>query len=65
MLLIDLQYLGTFIYYKSLIKSKYINIEQYERWQKMSFRNRCSIAGANGRIDLSVPVVGGRNTDGW
>lgn len=64
MLLIDLQYLGNFIYYKSLIKSKYINIEQYERWQKMSFRNRCSIAGANGRIDLSVPVVGGRNSDG-
>ncbi|MFT3747471.1 MAG: WbqC family protein [Agriterribacter sp.] len=63
MLLIDLQYLGNVIYYKNLIKYKYINIEQCERWEKMSFRNRCSIAGGNGKIDLSVPVVGGRNSD--
>ena len=63
MLLIDLQYLGSIIYYKNLINSKHIIIEQCERWQKMSFRNRCSIAGSNGRIDLSIPVVGGRNSD--
>ncbi|MFT3946450.1 MAG: WbqC family protein [Agriterribacter sp.] len=63
MLLIDLQYLGSVIYYKNLIKLRYINIEQCERWQKMSFRNRCSIAGGNGKIDLSIPVVGGRNSD--
>ncbi|MFT4015430.1 MAG: WbqC family protein [Agriterribacter sp.] len=63
MLLIDLQYLGSAIYYKNLIKSKYIIIEQCERWQKMSFRNRCSIAGGNGRIDLSIPIIGGRNSD--
>ena len=36
-------------------------MEQYESWQKMSFRNRCMIAGANGVISLSIPVVGGRN----
>ena len=28
----------------------------------MSFRNRCTIAGANGLIDLSVPIEGSRNT---
>lgn len=61
MLLIDLQYLGSVIYYKNLIKLKYINIERYERWQKMSFRNRCSIAGGNGKVDLSIPIIGGRN----
>ena len=27
----------------------------------MSFRNRCTISGANGVIHLSVPLVGGRN----
>ena len=63
MLFIDLQYLGNIIYYKNLVNSKYITIEQCERWQKMSFRNRCSVAGGNGRIDLSIPVVGGRNSD--
>jgi hypothetical protein len=64
MLIIDLQYLGNVIYYKNLLKFKYINIEQCECWQKMSFRNRCSIAGANGRVDLSIPIVGGRNMNG-
>ncbi|MGN6436004.1 MAG: WbqC family protein [Agriterribacter sp.] len=60
-LLIDNQYLGSFIYYKISINASYIELEQYERWQKMSFRNRCLIAGANGTLPLSVPVVGGRN----
>lgn len=27
----------------------------------MSFRNRCTLAGANGTIHLSVPLAGGRN----
>lgn len=40
-----------------------MNIEQYERWQKMSFRNRCIVAGANGLLNLSIPVEGGRNSD--
>ena len=41
----------------------YLEIEQYEAWQKMSFRNRCIIAGANGLLHLSVPVEGGRHSD--
>jgi len=35
--------------------------EQYESYQKMSFRNRCRIAGAEGVIDLSIPLVRGRD----
>ena len=27
----------------------------------MSFRNRCEIAGSQGRIDLSIPLAGGRD----
>lgn len=27
----------------------------------MSFRNRCCLLGGNGRIDLSIPIDGGRN----
>jgi hypothetical protein len=30
-------------------------------WRKMSFRNRCLIAGAQGIITLSVPLKDGRN----
>jgi hypothetical protein len=60
-LIIDLQYFPSIILYK--ISSKYSNIifEQYEFYQKMSFRNRCQIAGAQGSIDLSIPLVKGRD----
>ena len=34
---------------------------EYDEFRKMSFRNRCVIAGANGPINLTVPVRGGRN----
>lgn len=60
-LLIENQYLGTVSYYKTLFKYSYIEIEQYEYFQKMSFRNRCIIPGSNGLLHLSVPLQNGRN----
>ncbi len=62
-LLIENQYLPSIIFYKISNEYTHIEFEQYETWQKMSFRNRCRIATANGPLDLSVPVVGGRNAD--
>ena len=41
----------------------HFKIEQYDAWQKMSFRNRCIIAGANGLLHLSIPVEGGRHSN--
>jgi hypothetical protein len=60
-LLIDLQYFPPIIFYKSLYKFSNIVFEQYETYQKMSFRNRCQITGAEGLINLSVPLVKGRD----
>ncbi|TAH08090.1 MAG: hypothetical protein EAZ12_08050 [Sphingobacteriia bacterium] len=60
-LLIENQYFGTVNYYKMLFENSYIQIDQYESFQKMSFRNRCIIPGANGLIQLTVPVEKGRN----
>lgn len=59
----DLQYFSPVTEYKNSIKFRYFKIEQYEAWQKMSFRNRCIIAGANGLLHLSIPVEGGRHSD--
>ena len=59
----DLQYFASIIEYKNLVQFRYLKIEQYEAWQKTSFRNRCIIAGANGLIHLSIPVQGGRHSD--
>lgn len=60
-LLIDLQYFPSIILYKNSNKFSNIVFEQYEYYQKMSFRNRCRIAGANGLINLSVPLEKGRD----
>ena len=57
----DIQYFPPVIFYKSSYNFTHIVIEQCETYQKMSFRNRCQIAGAEGIIDLSIPLVKGRD----
>lgn len=59
-ILTDIQYFGVINWYKILFQFSNIHIEQYEVYQKMSFRNRCIIAGSNGLINLSVPLEKGR-----
>src|SRR5579871_500006 len=60
-LITDIQYFPSVIFYKNSYNFSHIIIEQCETWQKMSFRNRCQIAGAEGVIDLSIPLVNGRD----
>jgi hypothetical protein len=59
-LIIDIQYFPSIILYKHLYKFSNIVFDQYETYQKMGFRNRCQLAGAEGVVDLSVPLVKGR-----
>lgn len=63
-LLIESQYFGTINYNNTLFQYSNIKIEQYETFQKMSFRNRCRVADSNGILDLTVPVENGRNSRG-
>ena len=60
-LITDLQYFSPSIFFFHLSNFKYCVFDQYEHYQKMSFRNRCTILGGNGPIGLTVPLVGGRN----
>lgn len=39
----------------------YLTFDCAEHFQKMSYRNRYYISGANGLIPLSIPLVAGRN----
>src|SRR5690606_29272319 len=76
-LLADLEYFAPIIFYSDLNKYSHCVFDQYEEYQKMSFRNRCTLLGGNGPINLSIPLVGGRgqktlmkdirisNTDNW
>jgi hypothetical protein len=58
---IDLQYFASVNWYKKVYQYKYINISEFDRHAKMCFRNRLWIAGADGRLSLTVPVEGSRN----
>lgn len=60
-LIIENHYLPCVYFFKILFNSKDVKIEQYEFYQKMSFRNRCLLAGPNGLLPLSVPLEKGRN----
>ena len=59
-LIVESQYFSPVILYKNSYKFTHIIIEQCESYQKLSFRNRCQIAGAEGVLDLSIPLVNGR-----
>jgi hypothetical protein len=53
-------YFGPVRYYSKLFLHKEIYLEQFENFNKQTYRNRCEILGANGIISLVVPVVKGR-----
>ncbi|MFK7903966.1 MAG: WbqC family protein [Chitinophagales bacterium] len=59
-LLIETQYAGNLHYYARMLHHGKVQIEQYEHFQKASYRNRCYIAMPDGPLRLSVPVVKGR-----
>ena len=61
MQIIDYQYFGSINYCNTLFKFLNTEIELFDNYQKMSFRNRCTVVGSNGLVHLSIPVVGGRN----
>ncbi len=60
MLIIEYQYLPPVSVIKASIHDTHIGYLQYDRFRKMSFRNRCIIPAANGPVTLSVPLKGGR-----
>jgi WbqC-like protein family len=60
-LITEFQYFPSVILYKKLNNFSNIVFEQYEYYQKMTFRNRCRVAGAEGSIDLSIPLEKGRD----
>lgn len=43
-------------YFCYLLHADKVLIEQYDHYSKQSYRNRCEILSANGKLDLSIPV---------
>lgn len=59
MQLLTTSYFPPIQYYSKIVKDENVLIEKYENYGKQSFRNRCDIYGANGKLTLSVPVIKG------
>lgn len=49
-------YLAPVSYYKQIVRSRQVLIEQHDNYIKQTYRNRCRIASANGVMDLTIPV---------
>ncbi|HEY4539509.1 MAG TPA: WbqC family protein [Faecalibacter sp.] len=49
-------YFGPIDYYADMVKSETIEIEVCENFQKQTYRNRCNILGANGKLPLTIPM---------
>ncbi len=54
---ISTAYLGPIQQYSKMFHFPKVRIETSENYLKQSYRNRCIIAGANGPLPLSVPIV--------
>ncbi len=60
-ILMELHYLPNLRYVSKFLLYSEIQIEACEHYQKGSYRNRCHIAGANGILRLSVPLLKGKH----
>ena len=58
--LIPTTYFGNIEYFSKLLQADEIHIENHEHFIKQTYRNRCEIYGANGKLDLIVPIKRGR-----
>ena len=56
--LLQTTYFGPIQWYQKLYRYDYCLIEQYDSYQKQTYRNRCVIATANGLQALTMPVEG-------
>lgn len=54
--LLSSTYFGPIDFFAHVVQSKSSTIEVSENFQKQTYRNRCYIYGANGRLLLNVPV---------
>ena len=54
---ISTAYLGPVQQYCKMFRFPAVYLETAENYQKQTYRNRCVIAGANGALTLTIPVI--------
>lgn len=58
--LLSTAYFAPVQFYSFMVSASAVYVEQFENFQKQTYRNRCEILGSNGVTSLVVPVVKGR-----
>ena len=61
MFLTDFQYFGTIGFIQTLLKQTQINLDASAPFTKMSFKNRMVIVASQGPLNLTIPIIGGRD----
>lgn len=59
-ILLSTAYFAPVHFYSRVLAQTNVYIEQFEHFNKQTYRNRCEVLGGNGTITLIVPVVKGR-----
>jgi hypothetical protein len=54
---LPIAYFGNIEYFWHIAQKQSVQIDIGETYQKQTFRNRCVVLGANGPLNLSVPVI--------
>ncbi len=60
-ILVEIHYLPCIQYCSKFFGFERVILEQYEHYNKGSYRNRCHIAGVNGQLRLTIPLRKGKN----
>ena len=55
--LLPYTYLGPIHYFSAIVQEKRVVLECHEHFPKQTYRNRCTIYGANGPLNLVVPTI--------
>ncbi len=55
-ILVATAYLPPVEYVAWMLHSRVTDLEQWENYRKQTYRNRCVIAGAGGKLSLTIPV---------
>lgn len=56
---------GSIDYFRSMLESENVLLEQYEHFPKQTIRNRYEIKAANGRMRLTIPVIKPSGSKTW
>ena len=57
--LLSTTYFGPVQWFQKLCRAEHVEIEQWESFQKQTYRNRCLIAATNGVQALTIPIERG------